>query len=204
MLLHCSDEPERWRIDAHGGVLYDLQAQRTAAYDRVAVPADGNCFYSALCAAACLSLPALALRRCIADTLEVHGDTIFPTVQQFADPIMTRTSYNDDVQLVRTAGRWNCALGDSLPLIVARHVLKCTIRIVTGECVLVFMGGNHGGQEEPILLHLRRSHYSYYRRRHGNGRHNDHPYLRAAGPRRYETIQSRGTKTQPPVDGASA
>ena len=127
MLLHCSDEPERWRIDAHGGVLYDLQAQRTAAYDRVAVPADGNCFYSALCAAACLSLPALALRRCIADTLEVHGDTIFPTVQQFADPIMTRTSYNDDVQLVRTAGRWNCALGDSLPLIVARHVLKCTI-----------------------------------------------------------------------------
>ena len=55
----------------------------------------------------------------------MHGDTIFPTVQQFADPIMTRTSYNDDVQLVRTAGRWNCALGDSLPLIVARHVLKC-------------------------------------------------------------------------------
>ena len=197
MLLHCSDEPERWQVNAK--VLVDLRNR--ILYDLVAVPADGDCFYSALCGAARLSLAPLALRGCVADTLDAQGEAIFPDVQGFADPIMTRTAYNNQVQaVVRKPGRWDCALGDTLPLIIARHVLRRTIRVVTAGCMLIFTGDD---DEDSVLLHLHHSHYSYYRRRQEDHRfpHRYHPYD-TDGPRRRGTIRSPATKTPFPVHGA--
>lgn len=152
----------RWRPAAAAGTIEDTVTGQI--YKQVAVPADGNCFYSALCGAMGVSLRyANALRAHIGDTLENDRDSILQDIRQHCDPLLTDEAYDRDVaNVVQKPGRWDCQLGDSLPFVVARHVLHRSLCILIGDCVLRIDSGEADGGKPPLLLNLRRSHFTYY------------------------------------------
>ena len=163
MAIYSADEPGRWHCRASLATIEDRDTGDL--YDLVAVPADGNCFYTALCGA--LGLPHARhrhLRRHVAQILIRYADTI---LQDICADLMTSEQYFADVRnVVAVPRRWDCPLGDMLPLIVARYVLRRSVRIVLPDNkVMLLLTVDDDCHTPPLVLHLCSSHFSYYRRR---------------------------------------
>lgn len=162
--IYSADEPGRWQCHANGSLATIEDRQTGVLYDLASVPADGNCFYAALCGA--VGLPHTRhghLRRDVASILIRHADMI---LQDVCADLMTSEQYFADVHnVVAVPRRWDCALGDSLPLIVARYVLGRSVRILLRDANVMLLLGVEDDCHPPLVLHLCASHFSYYRRR---------------------------------------